>query len=73
MKSLTLHCICGLERKFTGRNAGNVCQAIDKAGWQDLPDRKKEYGQGHTPGICPGCLADTDDETLARDEEELRS
>ena len=65
MKTLTLHCVCGMTRTFKGRDAKEVIAAIDASGWNDYPDKKKEYGKGHAPGLCPECEALEVGETFA--------
>jgi hypothetical protein len=55
MKTLTLHCECGLERTFRGHDGKEIISLIDRSGWEDLPDKDKRYGVGHVPGLCPKC------------------
>ena len=55
MKTLTLHCVCGLERTFRGNNMDEILAAIDKSGWHDYPDHDGKYAKGHHPALCPEC------------------
>ncbi len=53
MRELTLICVgCGKSRTFWGRNVDELLEAIDKAEWQDHPNKND--------GFCPECASNPD-------------
>jgi len=58
MKTYTITCEgCGKKLTAQGRSVDEIVKALDKSGWEDLPDRM---------GRCPKCLQAAENSELQR-------